>query len=136
VTNGSNDWGVSFSRIAWLDKVLCTNNNIASVARHDDIVFELERRAQKDRLRLICCDEYSLGMLVVQRALDEFSPLHIIYTGGSWSGYTPEAKEYCLDAKIGLFNSTELNGALRQADYWSFHRTDEDGNPVYCYKAA
>lgn len=136
MTNGANDWGVSFSRISWLDQVLRNHDNIRSVSRHNDIVFEIERRSPDDRLRLVCCDEYSLGVLVVQRALTEFSPLDIIYCGGNWSGYTPEAKEYCIDAKIGLFNSTEINGALRQSDHWNFHRTDDKGNPLYCYKAA
>jgi hypothetical protein len=136
MTNGSNDWGVSFSRISWLDKVLRAHDNIKSVTRHNDIVFELERRSPGDHLRLICCDEYALGMLVVQRALTEFAPLHIISSGGSWTGYTPEAKEHCINAKIGLYNSTEINGALRKVDYWDFHRTDDKGNPEYCYKAA
>lgn len=136
MSNGSNDWGVSFSRISWLDGVIRNHDNVQSVSRHDDIVFELERRKPADKLRLICCDEYSLGILVVQRALTEFSPLQIIYTGGNWSGYTPEAKKYCIDAKIGLFNSSEINGALRRVDYWNFHNEDDKGNPRYCYKAA
>jgi len=125
---------VSFSRISWLDKVLRSHRNVASVDRHDDIIFELERRSSEDHLRLICCDEYALGLLVVQRALAEFSPLHIISSGGNWTGYTPEAKEYCLQARIGLFNSTELNGALWKADFWTYHKVDEDGNPEYQYK--
>lgn len=44
------------------------------------------------------------------RALSEFGKLDIIHVGGGWCGYTQEAKEYCIDNKIGIYVSDEMSG--------------------------
>lgn len=129
--NGSSNWGVSFARISWLYGVLSSHQNIATLARHDEVVFELTRRRPADRLRLLYYDLPSMGLDGVLRARAAFAPLHILFIGPSRNRYTEEAKRYCLDAHIGLYNSTEINGALWRDEYWAFHNVDSAGAPVY-----
>jgi hypothetical protein len=130
--NVSNDWDVSFAAISFLYGVLSSHQNIAKLARRDDILFELTRRKPPDQLRLLCCDQRSVGLDMVERARAAFAPLHILVTGAGNSGYTPEAKQYCRDAQIGLYNSTEINGALWREEFWTYHKVDTAGAPVYC----
>jgi hypothetical protein len=85
---------------------------------------------------VLCLDEYSFGITALNRALLEFPMVNIISVGGNWNGYTPEAKEACLDKDLGLYNSAEINGGLWRDDYWNYVRKDKDGNPVYQYKSA
>ncbi|MES2001384.1 MAG: hypothetical protein V4444_03635 [Pseudomonadota bacterium] len=136
MSNGQNEWGVTFGRIGFLDDILTTHKNLLSVTRDQDILFTVEREKPNDQLRILCADEYAFGLLLVRRALAEFKPLHVIYVGGAWNGYTPEAKEYCLDSKIGLYNAGEIGGGLWQPEYWKYAKRDEKGNRVYSYKAA
>ncbi|WP_156972483.1 hypothetical protein [Nitrosospira sp. NpAV] len=72
-----------------------------------------------------------MGLTMVQRALHEFGTLNIIYIGGGWCGYTNEAKDFCLEAKIGLYVTDDMSGALWRDNFWTYHRKDKDGNPVY-----
>ena len=51
-------------------------------------------------------------------------------------GYTVDAKEECLNRKMGLYNAKELSGGLWRRDYWAYSRKDEDGNPEFAYKTA
>jgi hypothetical protein len=134
--NGLNECGVSFAQISFLYGILSCHQNLATVKRHDEIVFELTRRQPADRLRLVCFDEAALGMPELRRALAEYAPVHILFTGAGSTGYTPEAKQYCLAARIGLYNSSEINGALWRDEFWAYSKVDTAGAPVYCYKQA
>lgn len=131
--NGSNSWAVSYSRIVWLENAIKTHENVANFSRHDDIILEVQR----DRgcsLTVVCLDEYTLGESGVQRILQEFPSVNFISVGGNWNGYTKEAKELCLLHRIGLFNSGEITGAIYKNDFWTYHKKDKDGNPVYPFK--
>jgi hypothetical protein len=131
--NGDNSWGVSFSRIAWLENAVRSHNNVAKVSRHDDIIIEV-RRVSGRPIVIMCLDEYTLGEAAVRRVMQEFPSVNFISVGGNWNGYSPEAKELCISHKIGLFNSSELSGALFKDEFWTYHKKDENGNPVYPYK--
>jgi hypothetical protein len=136
MTNGANDWGVKFSQITWLQKMLATHPNVSEVERRDDILFLVTRKQQNDTLRVLCCNEYTAGIAVIQRGLDELGDLNIVYIGGGWNGYTEQAKEYCIQNHIGLYVSDEMSGALWKNDFWTYHKKDKDGDPIYFYRSA
>lgn len=133
MTNGANSWGVSFSQIAWLENAIKNHANVLSVSRHDDIIIEVERN-NGSNITMLCLDEYVIGESGVQRVFKEFPRVSFISVGGNWNGYTPEAKELCLSRQIGLYNSSELTGAIWKDDFWKYHQRDDKGNPVYPYK--
>jgi hypothetical protein len=99
-------------------------------------LFEVDRKAQKDSLKILCCNEYTMALTAIQRGLNEFGAIDIFYIGGGWCGYTKEAKEYCLTQKMGIFVSNEMSGALWKDDHWTYHQRDQDGNPIYYYRVA
>jgi hypothetical protein len=134
MTNGSNSFDVTFSQIAWIEKVLKNHPNVVSVARSHDIQFDISRNLD-DELLLVCLNEYTCGLARVYDALDQFSGTNIIYVGGNWNHYTQEAKDFCLLSNLGLYNSSEINGALQRGDFWNYHRKDKNGNPIYPTRA-
>ena len=134
MNNGSNEWGVRYSHIKWLDRLLANHPNLSDVERHDDLVFEVNRIQQCDHLAMLCCNEYTMGLTFVQRAISEFGPINIIYVGGGWCGYTEEAKEFCVSAHMGLFVTDEMTGAIWRDEYWSYFRRDEKGSPIYHHR--
>lgn len=131
--NGTNSWNVSYSRISWLEDAVKSHPNVTNLSRHDDIIMEIERK-NGCTITLICLDEYCLGEAGVRRVIQEFPLINFISVGGNWNGYTPEAKELCLSKQIGLYNSSELTGAIFRDDFWNYHKKDQDGNPEYPYK--
>lgn len=62
MSNGSNSWGVSFSRIAWLESAIQSHGNVIHYSRRDDIIMEFDRK-DGSSITLICLDEYTLGNL-------------------------------------------------------------------------
>lgn len=136
MTNGSNSWNVSYSRITFIERKLRMNRNVIIKLRRNDLVFEIERRKQKDNLNVLCLDEYTMSLTSVERALDEFGGVNIICLAGEWNGYTKEAKDYCLDNKIGLYVPSEMYEGLLADEFWGYAEVDEKGNPRYRYKVA
>lgn len=130
MTNGSNDWGTPYCDITFLDRLLRTHKNVSSVSRSKDILFIVEREQQRDVLKILCLRQYTMGRTMVDRAIDEFGDLDIIYIGGGWNGYQPEAKELCLDSEIGLYVTDEMSGALWRNQYWNYEKKDKDGDPI------
>lgn len=126
MTNGSNEWDVSFGRIGFLDRILRSHGNVSDVSREKDILFTVHRKKQSDVLKVLCCDEYAFGVTLLNRALGEFGSLSVIYVGGAWYGYTKQAKEECIALKIGLYNAQEMPGGMWRDDYWAYNRKDED----------
>lgn len=133
MTNGSNDFGVAFDRIAWIDRLLRMHQNVATIERIQDIVFSVNRK-KGPAIQLVCLDEYTCGIARVLEVLETFPGTNLVYVGGVWNGYTCEAKEYCLDAHIGLYNTGEMSGALYRDDFWAYHKKDDQGNRIYPYK--
>lgn len=129
--NGRNSWDVSFAQISWLERLLSTHGNCGTLTRHDDLVFELDRKQQTDHLSVVCLNEYTMGLTAVQRVIHEFGKPSIIYIGGGWCGYTEQAKQFCLSEHIGLYVTNEMSGALWATEYWAYHQRDKDGNPIY-----
>ncbi|NKC13838.1 MAG: hypothetical protein GKR94_17115 [Gammaproteobacteria bacterium] len=136
MTNGGNTWDVAYSRIVWFEQLLRSHQNVQTVQRRDDIIFEVERQKQRDHLIALCCYEYTMGITAVHRAQAEFGKLDLIHIGGGWCGYTEEAKKYCLSSRIGLYVSDEMTGALWRDEVWSYHKKDRDGNPIYFMRSA
>lgn len=135
MSNVLNNWGVSYSRIAWLENAIKSHDNVVRVLRHDDIVIEAERKSGES-ITVLCLDEYAFGESGVLRVFKEFPAVNFISVGGNWNGYTPEAKELCLSRQIGLYNSSEITGAIWRNDFWAYHQKDDKGNPSYPYKSA
>jgi hypothetical protein len=130
MTNGTNEFGVSFAQIMWISRWLKTHDNVAGFERSQDILFDIRRKHGR-RICMVCLDEYTCGLARVLEAREAFPRLNLIYVGGMWNGYTMEAKDYCLEEKIGLFNTKEMTGAFHRDDFWTYHQKDKDGNPIY-----
>jgi hypothetical protein len=130
MTNGSNSYGVTLPQIQFLSRILTHHSHVEDFARENDIQFNLTT-TRGLYLRLICVNEYTCGLLKVLQVQGDFPRTNIVYVGGAWNSYTMQAKEHCIHAEIGLFNATEINGALFHDDYWLYCRRDREGNPVY-----
>ena len=126
--NGSNVWGVSFSRISYLRSVLASHRNLTILGRHDDIIFEAVRQKQGDHLTIACVDAYAAGVELVLRVLEAFPKVNVIYVGGNWNGYTNEALEFSKSQNIGIFHGIEIIPALFEDAFWNYEKLDADGN--------
>lgn len=114
--NGINDFDVSYSRIVFLEKILCRHENVNSVVRSDDIVFDVSRVKQSDTIRIICLDDYVLSESKAADVLATFSNVNVLYVGGKWNHRSTEANKICSPKGVSIHNAGSINAAL-------FHNT-------------
>jgi hypothetical protein len=133
--NGDNDFGVSFGRIMFLQKILESHANVDLLERHDDIIFDIQRLKQDENLSVVCVEAYAASLELVMRVLEAFPKTNIIFVGGKWNGYTQEAYEFCSERRIGIYNAGELAGALHKDRFWTYEKLDENGNSTKSVKA-
>lgn len=130
-----NDWGVSYSSISFVEKVLGGHKKVKSFERINDIQFSITLSNLQD-IEMLLVNEYCLGLATIHRALDEFPGIEFIVTSANWNGYTKDAKEYGIQNDLGVFNIGEFIGALSSASPKDYYQKDADGNPIYAYKVA
>ncbi|MBZ9682173.1 MULTISPECIES: hypothetical protein [unclassified Mesorhizobium] len=135
MSDSVNPWSIPFSRTSFLHKILLNHDNVENLRREKDILFLFERKQQGDHMRLLGGDDYAFSLALVMRALQDFGPLQYICVGGSWNGYSAQAKNYCETNHIGLYNSTELAGGVWATKYWDYAKKDKDGNRYYSIKS-
>ena len=130
-----NDWNVSFSTISFVERALRSHSKVKQFTRSQDIVFEI-RHIDGRVLNMVLVNEYTLGIAAVHKALFQFPGVEYIVTGANWNAYTREAKDYGRQNDIGIFVIGEFFGALHWTEPKKYAQKDQDGNPVYHYRAA
>lgn len=123
--NGSNNWGVPFSSIQFVERILRAHNNVDSFDRSDDIIFNVKRLKQGDEVKLVCIEEYTASLASVRRVVEEFGKVQLIYVGGKWNSVTSEAQRFCDENEIGIYNAGGLSPALRRDRYWREDRSSK-----------
>lgn len=130
-----NDWNVSYSTISFVERALRSHSKVEHFERSQDIVFEITHINGRE-LKMVLVDEYTLGVAAVHRALSQFPGTEYVVTCANWNAYTREAKDFGRENDIGIFVIGEFFGALHWREPKKYVRKDEDGNPVYHYRAA
>jgi precorrin-6B methylase 2 len=115
--NGRNDYGVEFSRIMFLEKIIGAHNNVTSFERRDDIVFEVRRTFPDDQIQIVCVDEYVLSEATARRILSDFPNTDIIFVGGKWNHATGHATDFGRDKKVTVCNAGNVNAALSKTQW-------------------
>ena len=131
-TSPRNNWNVSYSVIAFVERALKTHSKVERFERIRDILFEIEL-TDGSEIKVLLVDEYTLGLADLHRAQSEFPEIGFVVTGGNWNGYTREAKHYGLLHDLGVFNIEEFLGALNWSEPKKYHKKDPDGKPTYAY---
>lgn len=123
--NGSNEWGVRYSGIRFMEDALEGHSRVASFRRQDDIVFEIYRTGTLSDVIAVLVDRYTIGLADILRAQQEFPSMNCIVTLGNWSSWTAEAKNYGLKNRIGVFNTGEFFGALHWKEIHKYVAPEE-----------
>jgi len=127
---------MSYSIVAYIERLLATHERVQSFTRRDELFFEIRRKDNLSRMNVVLVNLYVVGLADVYRIQAEFPGVDCIVTGGNWNGYTKEAKDYAVASKLGLFVTGEFAGALWWTIPHKYVKKDDDGNPTYHYKSA
>lgn len=134
--NGSNNWSVLFSSIAFFEKMLRAHQNVARFERTRDIMFTITRKKPPDCVSVLVVNTYTFGVADFYKARAEFPDLTCVVLAGDWNAYTLDAKELADAEDIGLLMPRELVAAIWREEPNRYFTKDTRGNPVYHVRVA
>jgi hypothetical protein len=129
-------FAVPFSTTSFVIRVLQSHKKVSDFKRTRDVVFDIIRVPALSEVRAVLTDIYTIGLAQLLDAIKKVPGVNCVISGGDWSGYTVEAKDYALQNQIGLFTTSEFFGALWWKTFHDYHKKDEEGYPIYHYKSA
>lgn len=129
MVNGSNEWGVSYSAIRFVEDALLSHSKVLNFIRRDDIVFEIKRVDRLPSTTAVLVNRYTLGLADVLHAKREFLHMDCIVTCSNWNYYTTDAKRYGMENDICVFNVGEFLGALHWTEMIKYVPPDPDKKP-------
>ncbi len=87
------------------------HGRVVGVEQIEEQIFLIKRHLLSDVLAYYT-NVYIIGVVDVVELLDLNNGLNSIVTASGWNSYTQDAKEYALNANVGLFKMKEFMGAL------------------------
>ena len=126
MANGSNNWGVSYCAIRFVEDALSVHVKVGTFTRRDDIVFEIKRVNGMSDVTAVLVDRYTLGLADVLSAKREFPEMNCIVTCANWNHYTEDSKEYGKQNDICVFNVGEFFGSLHSREMIKYVPPDPD----------
>ena len=93
--------------LKYLSSISVVNN-----IQHLDNQVIIIQRNDKSNLKVFMTNIYIIGMADVFEILHLVPDIQAIVTMSAWNSYTQEAKDHCINQKIGLFKFKEFLGAV------------------------
>ena len=122
--NESFPWTSSQGHYEFFENRMDEHDKVASWTTQGKGVYELAR-TRGNALRIFICDCYAFGVAEYTETVKKLGKIDAVIINSVWCRYTPEAKQHCRHAKVGLFTIKEFMAALNRKDYWCYLTEDE-----------
>lgn len=116
MSNGSNNWNVSFSTIRFVENALASHEKVLQSTRRNDIVFDIRRAKSLPPVTMVLVNRYTLGIADFYECRSEFPGMTCLVTSSTWNQYTSAVKDAGKRAGVSVFNISEFFGALHWSD--------------------
>lgn len=94
-----------------LIKYLKTNTKVAKVEQESEQIIQVTRVALY-QLRIFMTNIYTVSLADVYEIIAEDNQINAIVTMSAYNSYTADAKEFCKEKLLGLFEFKEFLGAV------------------------
>lgn len=71
-------------------------------------------------IKVFICECYSFGLAEYYETVEKIGKIQAVIINSNWCGYTAEAKHYCREHGVGLFNIGEFMAALNMKNFWEY----------------
>lgn len=121
--NQNFPWMSYYKHYNFFEKCMTEHSRVLEVI-NDDVGVYMLKRDHGDTLKLFICECYSYGLAEFLETSDRVDAINAVIINSNWCGYTDEAKLYCRERHIGLFDIREFMAALNLPEHW-LYLTDE-----------
>lgn len=117
-------WQSYYGDFRFFEDRMKLHSDVVSLEHGGTGIYELVRK-NGTRLRVFICECYAFGVAQYVEAVEHLGGLDAVIINSAWCGYSPDAKRYCQDQKVGLFKIGDFMAALNRSDFWNHLNADE-----------
>ena len=122
--NDSFPWMSYYKNYKFFESRMKSHSRVSSLRNNADGLYEIVL-TDKRVLKVFICECYSFGMAEYYESVDNLGELNAVIINSNWCGYSMEAKFYCIEHSIGLFDIGGFMVALNMKNYWEYITKDE-----------
>jgi len=105
------------------DKVR-SHDKVEAVTRLEGQVFRIDRSDGRGQIVACVTNLYTTGLAEFVGMKGEHAEINCVVTMSGWNEYTPDAKRYATENKMGLFTFSEFMGALNLSLFWKYAKKE------------
>jgi len=131
VTNAENNWGVTWSAISFVERVLSSHTAVDSFTRVNDIQFIIVRRGDHPDVNAVLVDDYMLGEATVYAILEEFDDVTAVVNNGTWNHIALDWRDFAKRTGVVVLEMADFLGALnvKELAKYTTHEEREERRP-------
>jgi len=122
--NDSFPWMSYYGNYTFFEGCMRSHNKVANIQNIGEGLYEIDH-ADGRTLIVFICECYSFGMAEHFESVENLGDLNAVIINSNWCGYTMEAKLFCRDNGVGLFDIKGFMAALNIYDYWNYLTKEE-----------
>lgn len=112
-------WPSYYGNYEYFERQIGNHDQVEVLTRQSSGIYDLER-TQGDTLRIFVCECYAFGIAEYIETTQKIGEVDAVIINSAWCGYSPEAKQHCRSAQVGLYKIGDFMAALRRVDYWNY----------------
>jgi len=113
-----------YGEYQFFEERMRNHNKVSKLKNIQGGLYEILLKNGKT-LKIFICECYSYGVAEYEETVQNLGPLDAIIINSNWCGYSSEAKSYCRERLVGLFDIREFMAALNLTRYWEYPTENE-----------
>ncbi|WP_032699973.1 hypothetical protein ACTACM_19660 [Pseudomonas fragariae (ex Marin et al. 2024)] len=122
--NKNFPWMSHYGEYQFFEERMRNHNKVSKLKNIQGGLYEILLKNGKT-LKIFICECYSYGVAEYEETVQKLGPLDAIIINSNWCGYSSEAKSYCRERLVGLFDIREFMAALNLTRYWEYPTENE-----------
>ncbi len=112
-------WTSYYGSYKFFEDRMLFHSKVSSTQNTGDGLYEITLDEGRNIIVFIC-ECYSFGLAEYYETIENLGKIHAVIINSNWCGYTTEAKHYCREHGVGLFNIGEFMAALNIKNFWEY----------------
>lgn len=122
--NNEFPWMSYYGHYKFFEERMLSHDKVYSIQNTGEGLYEINL-GDKRVIKAFICECYSFGLAEYHETVEKLGKIQAVIINSNWCGYTSEAKRYCREHGVGLFNIGEFMAALNMKKFWEYLTKEE-----------
>jgi len=118
-------WTSYYGDYKFFEDRMLSHSKVSNIQNAGDGLYEIDLVEGKV-IKVFICECYSFGLAEYYESVRKLGKIDAVVINSNWCGYTIDAKRYCLEHGVGLFDIGGFMAALNTKNFWEYLTKQEE----------